>query len=125
MLTDWIIAIVIGIGYIALFFTAGNELMKSLNTDEESWMGILLDRIIISNIENNEIKRLAKCNTNNLQSMIPSADVVEVVRCKNCKSKNINGYCTKFQNNISGIATSLFMPNDDDFCSYGEKKEEE
>lgn len=55
---------------------------------------------------------------------VSPVDVVEVVRCKNYKSMNINGYCTKFQNNLSGIATSWFMPNDDDFCSYGEKKEE-
>lgn len=55
----------------------------------------------------------------------PSIDVVLVVRCKDCKLRNINGYCTKFQNNISGIATSWFMPNDDGFCSFGKRRKEE
>ena len=54
---------------------------------------------------------------------LPPADVVPVVRCRNCARLNRNGYCTRFQNNISGIATSWFMPDDDDFCSYGERKE--
>lgn len=57
-------------------------------------------------------------------SDIPAADVVPVVRCRNCARLNRNGYCTRFQNNISGIATSWFMPEDDDFCSYGERREE-
>ena len=55
---------------------------------------------------------------------LPSADVAPVVRCKDCKSRRIDCYCTRFQNNISGIATSWFMPEDDDFCSYGERKED-
>lgn len=62
MLTDWIIAIVIAIMYITVFFLFANDLMKSLDTDEESWRSILLDRIIISNIENSEVKRIAKNN---------------------------------------------------------------
>jgi len=53
-----------------------------------------------------------------------AADVAPVVRCRNCARLNRNGYCTRSQNNISGIATSWFMPEDDDFCSYGEKREE-
>jgi len=54
---------------------------------------------------------------------LPAADVVPVVRCRNCARLNRNGYCTRFQNNISGIATSWFMPDDDDFCSCGERRE--
>ena len=51
---------------------------------------------------------------------IPAADVVEVVRCKDCKSFGIyqcsgNGYCTH-----NG---GLENPDPDDFCSYGERKE--
>lgn len=56
---------------------------------------------------------------------IKLADAILVVRCKDCKLRNINGYCTKFQNNISGIATSWFMPNDDGFCSFGKCRKEE
>lgn len=55
---------------------------------------------------------------------LPPADVVPVVRCRNCARLNRNGYCTRFQNNISGIATSWFMPDEDDFCSYGKHREE-
>ncbi len=51
------------------------------------------------------------------------ADVAYVVHCRDCARLNRNGYCTRFQNNISGIATSWFMPDDDDFCSYGKCRE--
>ena len=43
-----------------------------------------------------------------------SADVVEVVRCKNCK-KFRNNLCRKFM-----VSTELT-----DYCSYGERKETE
>lgn len=56
--------------------------------------------------------------------IIKGTDLVPVVRCKDCKSRRVDGYCTKFQNNISGIAVSWFIPEDDGFCSYGERKEE-
>ena len=50
----------------------------------------------------------------------PAVDAVEVVRCKNCKmycpkSVVVPAYCT-----ISGN-----QKEDDDFCSYGERVEEE
>ena len=47
-----------------------------------------------------------------------------LIRCKDCKCRNSNGYCTKFQWNYYGIKTKLFMPYDNDFCSYAERKEE-
>lgn len=40
------------------------------------------------------------------------ADVVEVVRCGNCKNYNNHRYCNYF-------ADTVF---DDDFCSYGDRK---
>ena len=40
---------------------------------------------------------------------VPTADVVEVVRCKDCKYWN-NGDCYRLE---------LSMPND--FCSYGQR----
>ena len=43
----------------------------------------------------------------------PTADVVEVVRCGNCKNYNNHRYCQYF-------ASAVF---DDDFCSYGERKD--
>lgn len=50
---------------------------------------------------------------------IPAADVVEVVRCKDCKAWSrygdaVIGYC-----DLSGIDWTY-----NDFCSYGEMKEE-
>ena len=55
-------------------------------------------------------------------SEMDSADVVEVVRCKDCKFYEIypngaNGDCI---NRIDAFNT--FYPND--FCSYGERKDE-
>ena len=50
---------------------------------------------------------------------IPAADVVEVVRCKECKAwsrygDTVMGYCD----------LSCINWHDKDFCSYGEMKEE-
>ena len=51
---------------------------------------------------------------------IPSADVVSVVRCKDCK------YCTKavsIQNTyFCVIGSNAFDTQLDNFCSYGERK---
>ena len=42
-------------------------------------------------------------------------DIVEVVRCKNCKHYVTGGYC--------GIVNERY--NEDEFCSRGEEKEDE
>ena len=57
-------------------------------------------------------------------NLAPTADVVEVVRCKDCKhfgknkeyrtSKLQLSFCDKFHHNIT---------RDNDFCSYGVRKE--
>lgn len=47
---------------------------------------------------------------------LPAADVVPVVRCKDCK---YNVGTKKCLNPDSFFA----VPKDDDFCSYGEKKD--
>ena len=44
----------------------------------------------------------------------PTEDVVKVVRCKDCKHRNPNGYKCLRDN---------LWHDDDDFCSYGERKE--
>lgn len=49
----------------------------------------------------------------------PSADVAEVVRCKDCKKRNTR---TCMMNNNVGMNKDLF---DDDYCSYGKPKEQE
>lgn len=45
----------------------------------------------------------------------PAADVVEVVRCKDCKHRNPNGWKCLRDN---------LWHNMTDFCSYGERKEQ-
>lgn len=51
---------------------------------------------------------------------LPTADVVEVVRCKDCiyyeTSKKYGPYCNHPQNGLYDIYP-------DDYCSYGEQKE--
>ena len=58
-----------------------------------------------------------------IESLEP-VDVAPVVFCKDCRKRRKDGYCTKFIQNISGIASAWYMPQDDDFCSYGERREE-
>ena len=49
---------------------------------------------------------------------IPSADVVEVVRCKDCKWFNRFGCAIE-------IVDSTDRPKENDYCSFGERKDEE
>ena len=60
----------------------------------------------------------------------PAADVVEVVRCKDCKHKvnfqnrimcDRNARCSSDGSEWYGLTAT----NNDNFCSYGERKEEE
>ena len=48
---------------------------------------------------------------------IVSADVVEVVRCGECKHLLPNGECMAF-------ADSMIIPSASDFCSWGEREED-
>lgn len=48
----------------------------------------------------------------------PPADVVEVVRCKDCKWRNKAGCALE-------IVDDSDKPSDDDYCSYGERKDNE
>lgn len=58
----------------------------------------------------------------------PTADAVEVVRCKDCKywgirdSKEIQGICLCGEKDF--YYGSEFYPLADDFCSYGKRREE-
>ena len=49
---------------------------------------------------------------------IPSADVVEVVRCKDCANAYFVGSCSKYECRMG--CGKLKYSND--FCSYGQKK---
>ena len=50
---------------------------------------------------------------------IPAADVVPVVRCKDCKYLGITTLGSYWCRNVNGCA----KPTSDSFCSYGEGKE--
>lgn len=80
MLTDLIIAIAIGIGYIALFVATYNELMKPFE-DNETRMYVNLDSIIhnyhLTDIDKSELEQFTKTSTNDMLSIISLADDVE------------------------------------------------
>lgn len=54
-------------------------------------------------------------------TIAPAVDAVEVVRCKDCKYSYHNKYCTNEQWKDNGATVTIEA---DDFCSYGERKEE-
>ena len=63
------------------------------------------------------------CSAKNLQSIsdMPAADVAEVVHCRDCKHKvrtiaNGKVLCAEERGSL--------RPSLDDFCSYGERREE-
>ena len=60
----------------------------------------------------------------------PAADVVEVVRCKDCafakKNYLVNGLCLcekTIHDVVKGEMPRNTVMDEDDFCSYGERKE--
>lgn len=53
----------------------------------------------------------------------PAADVAEVVRCKNCTHYDL-GVCLKIYSDGNAQKDSWQSRNHDDFCSYGERREE-
>lgn len=64
--------------------------------------------------ENKDIKN-NKCHFFN-DHFVPTADVVEVVRCFQCKHLNQKGICEKFRQRYP------FYPENDFYCGYGERK---
>lgn len=53
---------------------------------------------------------------------IPAADVVEVVRCRDCRHWNPEtGFCN-LNSHFSMYGLDWDMFNDDDFCSLGERR---
>lgn len=78
------------------------------------------DKMAIEYIDREKAKRLLHIEyayaAEQLLDEIPAADVVEVVRCKDCK---YNIGTKKCLNPDSFFA----VPKDDDFCSYGERKD--
>ena len=62
-----------------------------------------------------EIQERVKMYVQKWLEQVPSADVVEVVRCKDCihYDEHTRWQCDKFGQSV----------NADDYCSYGERKE--
>lgn len=52
----------------------------------------------------------------------PNADVERVVRCEDCKHYAMN---TELLGNVCNRLFTVFPMKSDDFCSYGERKDEE
>ena len=82
--------------------------------------------IKVVKIETNDAERLYNNIVEGLR-YIPSADVVEVVRCKDCKHYKRNIPCVGGHYNgcdewiDEGNAITVY---DNDYCSYGERAEE-
>lgn len=84
---------------------------------------------VIFDSENNKITRFddeklsLEWNGDNNVISIPAKDIVEVVRCKDCVyfvSNNLK-YCNK---HIDCWGSSEIYVDDDDFCSFGERRPE-
>ena len=52
----------------------------------------------------------------------PAADVVEVVRCRDCKYRNFYNGCPLKESGY--FKNGKLLPLDNDFCSYGERRTE-
>lgn len=79
------------------------------------------DKALIENIAKIEdLRTLSTKTIGEAISKTPTADVVEVVRCKDCRMFAQNkeafvSYCKREHKNLT--------VNPNDFCSYGERKE--
>ena len=84
---------------------------------------------LISNLKEFANEQLTPLIENLIQKQ-PTADVAEVVRCKDCKYyEKKTGYCLKnsYFKDSDGMSCSpadsrdFTFFNEDDFCSYGER----
>lgn len=55
------------------------------------------------------------------QSQIDNMPTIEVVRCKDCKWRGELGRCR----NVDSYYMWYIKPKDDDFCAWGERREDE
>lgn len=62
-------------------------------------------------------------NIKELINAIPAADVAPVVRCKDCKHYDM-GVCLKIYSDGNVHPEAWQRRKPDDFCSYGERKDE-
>ena len=62
------------------------------------------------------------CCINEVKHHVPSADVVEVVRCRDCKYWRSDGECIMHSNYALNL---IYGVDENDYCSYGERKDGE
>ena len=94
---------------------------RFIDADRIDWRLIIPTNVTIA--EENMI-HLAK----KLVERQPTADVVEVVRCKDCKymCHYTDGHLEcRLLSDLKPIPTTYCTMKADDFCSYGERREDE
>ena len=69
-----------------------------------------------------ECKQVGFCVDYENINQLPTVDAVEVVRCKDCNYFGGHGACHAHAADVYG--TPIFV-REDDFCSYGERREGE
>lgn len=70
---------------------------------------------------------LDEISVEKFNKITPTADVVEVVRCKDCKymCHYTDGHLEcRLLSDLKPIPTTYCTMNADDFCSYGERRED-
>ena len=77
--------------------------------------------ILEPRINNDYAYDMALDQTDAVLKALPSADAVEVVRCKDCKHYVSRESVCKLHSNNYEPPVSM---DDDDYCSYGERKDE-
>lgn len=55
----------------------------------------------------------------------PTADVAAVVLCKDCKKWSEHGFCEEFMRKLPTGGRIVFKTNENDYCSYGVRKDGE
>lgn len=53
---------------------------------------------------------------------LPTADVVDVVRCKDCKFRNTSDCAMRYE--CDNCSVQYSWENNNDYCSYGERREQ-
>ena len=87
---------------------------------------IEIKRLHENGMKQTEIAKKYDVSPQRIHSILeePTADVVEVVRCKDCEhfeaiNNDDHGWCKS----ISDLPCGISVRYDDDFCSYGERAE--
>lgn len=92
---------------------------KKEHIERDAFRKLLIDRQITDVFFNNAKREEIGCVVDMLDRL-PTADVVEVVRCKDCVHRDPEDRkCEHYMNN------NIFIRQDNDYCSYGERKKQQ